>query len=144
MKYINNWEDFKNKKINESSVNEFFKSVDKYEALKTDINDELKSEYPKCDIHAYYITKNPHETRMAVVITKLDIIPYSEEYKNAVLTNDRTVKYTNDMKYNDEFKEMMADISNCVVLNDLILFEISLSPICKNAIETRLHKEKYK
>jgi len=144
MKYISTWENFKDAQIGESKVNEFFKPVDKYEVLKYEINDELKTEFPKCEIHAYYITKNPHETRMAVVITKINIMPYTEEYKNAILNNDRTVKFTSDMKYNDEFKEMMADIKSIIVINDLDLFEITLSPICKNEIERELHKNKYK
>lgn len=144
MIHISTLNEFKNGKSSSNRLNEFrLPFANLAEAIKTDINDTLRKEYPNCEIHAYYITKNPNEDRMAVVIRSIDFMPYSNEYQQAVIKNDKTVKFTDDKKYNDDFKELMADISNLIVLNDLEVFDITLSPICKSEIEVKIYKNNH-
>lgn len=143
MKYLEKYNDFK---LSQKSVNEFKNPfvADKYEDLKSNINSELKRDYPLCDMHAYYITKNPNEDRVAVVIRKIDIMPYNQEYIDVLSTKDYSMYIDNKDRYNVAFNEMIDDISNIIVLNGLKVFDITLSPICKSDLEVKITSNNFK
>jgi hypothetical protein len=138
MKYLKLYEEFKNKNINEKQS---FSDND-LEQIKQNINNELKETYPNYDLHAYFITKNPNENRVSVVIRKLDFIPYSDEYIEELLNPKYEIKFSEDMMYNDKFKELKDDIYNTIILNDMEFFDIIISPICKSNIELLINKNR--